>query len=155
MNDLIEEGDLCVRLIQEGDEVALLKWLTDDEVLTYYEGRDCRYTHDKVLEDFFMKDEITKCMVLIKDFPIGYVQFYPLSHIEETILPSYSFGMDQFIGEPTYWNRGIGKRLVRMVVEYIVMKLDASLIVIDPQQWNHRAIACYKHVGFEEKYILP
>ena len=155
MNDLIEEGDLCVRLIQKGDEVALLKWLTDDKVLAYYEGRDCTYTYDKVMEDFFITHEETKCMVLLKGYPIGYVQFYPLSHIEETILPNYSFGMDQFIGEPTFWNRGIGKRLVRSVVEYIFMKLNARLIVIDPQQWNHRAIACYKHVGFEEKYVLP
>ena len=155
MKNLIEEEDLCVRVIQKGDELTLLKWLTDDKVLAYYEGRDRRYTLDKVMEDFFINDEITRCIVIKKGTPIGYVQFYSLNNVEEAILPNCSFGMDQFIGEPTYWNKGIGKRLIRMVVNYIVMKLNATLIVMDPQQWNHRAIACYKHVGFEEKCVLP
>lgn len=154
MTTLVEENDLSIRTIQKEDELHLLKWLTNDKVLAYYEGRDKKYTIDKVRSDFFVEDNETKCLIYKDNCPIGYIQFYPLNEVSGISLPVNSYGMDQFIGEPTYWNIGIGKRIVTMVVNYIIEKVEASLIVMDPQTWNTRAITCYEYVGFEKKCIL-
>ena len=42
----IEAGDILVRDFAEGDLPLMLKWLTDERVLEYYEGRDVRFTMD-------------------------------------------------------------------------------------------------------------
>ena len=56
MNFIIKHDELSIRYLQEGDELFLLKWLTDQQVLAYYEGRDRPYTREKVLEDFSRKN---------------------------------------------------------------------------------------------------
>ncbi|OQA79909.1 MAG: Bifunctional AAC [bacterium ADurb.Bin243] len=70
--------------------------------------------------------------------------------MQETI-----YGMDQFIGEPDHWNRGIGTLLVTSVVQYLAIKCGADRIVMDPQCRNARAIACYEKCGFKKVRILP
>ncbi|WP_377888915.1 GNAT family N-acetyltransferase [Alkalihalobacillus sp. R86527] len=149
----IQTGSLSIRRLGPGDEELLLKWLTNKNVLQYYEGRDCLYTLDKIQDDYFTREDIIGCIVSFNAIPIGYVQFYRSSSIKWLTLPQETYGMDQFIGEPAYWNKGIGTELVTTVVDYLVGQ-GASLIVMDPQTRNERAIACYEKAGFEKKCIL-
>ncbi|MDR0268418.1 GNAT family N-acetyltransferase [Paenibacillus sp.] len=65
------------------------------------------------------------------------------------------FGMDQFIGEPDYWNRGIGTVLIQSMVKYLLVELKADRIVMDPQAWNTRAVRVYEKCGFIKKKLLP
>lgn len=155
MQPIIKKGDVSIRYLKDGDENYLLKWLTDPAVLTYYEGKDRPYTNEKVLEDFFLDDDETRCLVLFKHIPIGYIQFYLITEVDRITLPISTYGMDQFIGETSYWNQGIGKNLVQSVVYYIETNLKGSMIVMDPQKWNERAIRCYEHVGFTKLGVLP
>ena len=155
MEPMIKSGDLSVRYLKDEDVHYLLKWLTDPNVLSYYEGRDRPYTKMKVREDFYLDDDEIRCMVLYKEIPIGYLQFYPLKEIEGITLPSRSYGMDQFIGETSYWNLGIGKLLVQSIVHYIKTTLKGSFIVMNPQVWNKRAIRCYEKAGFRSVGVLP
>ncbi|PFG13414.1 GNAT family N-acetyltransferase [Bacillus sp. es.036] len=155
MHPIIKNGDVSIRYLKDGDGKYLLKWLTDPAVLTYYEGKDRPYTYEKVLEDFFLDDDETRCLVLFKNTPIGYIQFYLMIEVDGITLPTSTYGMDQFIGETSYWNQGIGKILVQSVVYYIETTLKGSMIVMDPQKWNERAIRCYEHVGFTKVGVLP
>ena len=43
------------------------------------------------------------------------------------------YGMDQFIGETSYWNKGIGTKLVSSVAKYLIREKGADRIVMDPQ----------------------
>ncbi len=155
MHPIIEKEDVSIRYLKDGDESYLLKWLTDPAVLTFYEGKDRPYTYEKVLEDFFLDDDETRCLVLFKNTPIGYIQFYLMIEVDGITLPPSTYGMDQFIGETSYWNQGIGKNLVQSVVYYIETTLKGSMIVMDPQNWNERAIRCYEQVGFTKVGVLP
>lgn len=58
--------------------------------------------------------------------------------------------MDQFIGEPTYWNRGIGTELVQVAITYITEELGAEAIAMDPRVSNERAMRCYEKCGFQK-----
>lgn len=155
MEPFIESGDLSIRCLKEEDVPYLLKWLTDPNVLSYYEGKDRPYTKEKVIEDFYLDDDENRCLVSFRGHPIGYVQFYPIGEVDGIALPSRSYGMDQFIGETSYWNQGIGKTLVQSIVHYIKTTLKGSFIVMDPQEWNKRAIRCYEKAGFRSVGILP
>lgn len=65
------------------------------------------------------------------------------------------YGTDQFIGETDYWNKGIGKLLLKSMIEYLVGQRHADKVVMNPQTWNERAIKCYEKCGFKKVKILP
>lgn len=157
---LINKGTVSIRPLKSGDEIYLLNWLTDHSVLRYYEGRDQHYTLASIEEAFFQSSPtMTRCLVQYNHRAIGYVQYYRLSE-ENRMRYGYGesheriYGMDQFIGEPAYWNQGLGTRLVRLVIHYLCNVKHADRIVIDPQVWNERAIHCYEKCGFEKVDLL-
>ncbi|MES9684515.1 GNAT family N-acetyltransferase [Gottfriedia acidiceleris] len=100
------------------------------------------------------------CIVVYENIKIGYIQFYKLDN-ETKIVYGYEntseviYGMDQFIGEIDFWNRGIGSFLVSSMVNYLVNNQNAKKVVVDPQTWNVRAIKCYEKCGFKKIRLLP
>ncbi|MEC0369247.1 GNAT family N-acetyltransferase [Paenibacillus chibensis] len=155
-----KQDDLEVRSMEADDAVLLAKWLSDPEVLQYYEGRDRPHDLERVYEHFYREDsESIRSIVMYRDEPIGYIQYYEIDEAERELY-GYAkseriFGMDQFIGEPGFWNRGIGTRLIQSMASYLLDSLNADRIVMDPQEWNHRAIRVYEKCGFVKKKLLP
>ncbi|MCR8644361.1 acetyltransferase [Paenibacillus sp. N1-5-1-14] len=156
---LFQNGQLRVRLLEDEDADLLVKWLSDPVVLEYYEGRDNPHDRALVQEHFYEDREgITSCIIEYDNQPIGYIQMYTIDD-EEREINGYAagtrvFGMDQFIGESTFWNRGVGTLLIQGAIEYLIHKRDADKIVMDPQAWNTRAIHVYEKNGFVKKKLM-
>ncbi len=158
---IFQYGQLKVRLINENDIPFIVKWLSDQNVLQYYEGRDNPFDEEKVRSVFLNKEEwVTMCIVEYEDKEIGYIQFYELDD-DGKVEYGYKntseklYGMDQFIGEVDYWNKGIGSQLISAMIDYLTKNLHADKVVMDPQTWNERAIACYMKCGFKIVKCLP
>ena len=157
---IIESNDLQVRTLVDKDKTLLANWLSNPEVLQYYEGRDNPFSVEKVEQEFFEGDEdVARCLVEFNEKPIGYLQFYEVPEDERKIYDyddseEVIYGMDQFIGESGYWNQGIGTQLVRLVVTYLMRDKGADRIVMDPQIQNERAIRCYEKCGFRKVKLL-
>ena len=126
-----------------------------------YEGRDNPFTLEMVNEKFYNRAVgAERCIVVYENKDIGYIQFYP---IEEEERKKYGYhdgqeviyGTDQFIGEPDYWNQGIGTKLVRAMIHYLVHEKPANKVVMDPQTCNVRAIAAYEKCGLKKVKLLP
>ncbi|MFS0554412.1 GNAT family N-acetyltransferase [Brevibacillus sp. 179-C9.3 HS] len=157
---MIHTDDLKVRPLLPSDAAHLIKWLSDEHVLTYYEGRDRPHDETLVQQNFYPEDDnATRCLILYEDEPIGYAQFYLLEATEkqhyEYAHDDVAYGMDQFIGEPTYWNRGIGTQLVKAILHYLHTEKGAQRVAIDPQASNERALRCYEKCGFRKVKMLP
>ncbi|MGQ0422633.1 GNAT family N-acetyltransferase, partial [Bacillus sp. HC-Mk] len=58
------------------------------------------------------------------------------------------------IGEPAYWGKGIGTKLVQAAITYIMGEMGAEAIAMDPKVNNERAIKCYEKSGFKKVKIL-
>ncbi|WP_442853760.1 GNAT family N-acetyltransferase [Bacillus sp. FJAT-27245] len=155
----VKEGALEVRELQKGDAVLLAKWLSDPAVLEFYEGRDNPFDLEKVMEVFYQPDDgETRCIVEYEGKGIGYIQYYRLDAETKAVYgyeDGFIYGMDQFIGERSYWNRGIGAALVSSMAEYLVGVENADRVVMDPQAGNARALRCYEKCGFEKVRLLP
>ena len=63
--------------------------------------------------------------------------------------------MDQFIGEPEYWNKGIGTKYTKMVFDFLKKERNADAVILDPHQDNSRAIRMYQKAGFRIIEDLP
>lgn len=146
---------LTVRELELNDKDLLVTWLNDPLVLKYYGGRDRPHDRDMVDAHFYQEDSVTRCLIEFHHQPIGYIQFYELG-AEERLEYGYSdpaekiYGTDQFIGETAFWDKGIGKLLVSSMLDYLIGVAKADRVVMDPQQWNVRAISCYERCGFKK-----
>ncbi|GGA46669.1 GNAT family N-acetyltransferase [Psychrobacillus lasiicapitis] len=158
---LFQNDKLSVRLLGQQDSSLLAKWLSNPAVLEFYEGRDNPFDDNKVQEKFYNRENgVDRCIVEFDNTPIGYIQFYPVD-LDERKLYGYAditevlYGMDQFIGEVAYWNKGIGTLLVNSTVKFLLEQKKADRVVMDPQTWNERAIRCYEKSGFKKVKLLP
>lgn len=158
---LFQNGKLKVRELEAKDKYSIVKWLSDPSVLEYYEGRDNPFDLEKVHKKFYVdENNLVRCMVEYDNMVIGYIQYYDLDDEEKTLygydgISESIYGMDQFIGEVDYWNRGIGTVLVKSMVAFLIEEKQVDKVVMDPQTWNERALACYEKCGFKKVKILP
>ncbi len=160
----LTNGPVSLRPLREDDAPALLKWMTDPAVLEWYEGRDQVFTMGRIREDFYGAPEdepgMRRCVVEYKGRPVGYVQVYPLNEegFREYGYPysgKKAFAMDQFIGEPDYWNKKLGRTFIAMLTEFLVRREGAEAVLLDPHAGNPRAIRCYEACGFKKLKLLP
>ncbi|MCV3212732.1 acetyltransferase [Plectonema radiosum NIES-515] len=165
---IIENDKIMIRHMEDEihDYQFMAKWLTDDKVLEFYEGRDNPFPLERIIETYKPQvtgdDPVIPCLVYYEKLPIGYIQYCLLDNLSENDRQTYCldetnnvYAIDLFIGETNYWNQGIGTKILSTLVNYLLEELHAEKIVIDPNVKNTRAIRCYEKCGFEKVKILP
>ena len=158
----IKNEDIRIRTLSNDDFKLMLKWLTDERVLEFYGGRDKKYTLKSIKEHYTekWKDEIFRVIIEYNNVPIGYGQIYKMY---DELYMNYHYpqndeivyGMDQFIGEPEYWSRGIGTKYIKMIFEFLKKERNAVAVILDPHKNNLRAIKSYQKAGFRIIEDLP
>ena len=159
--NICKNGEINIRILRRSDSYLLQKWLSNPQVLEYYEGRDHCFNEQMIQNKFYVPNpQKTRCIIEYFKEPIGYLQFYPLAEDEYVeygykALSNNMYGVDMFLGETQYWNKGIGTDTMKEIVKYLICKKGAQKILLDPQCRNTRAIACYKKSGFKKTQLLP
>jgi aminoglycoside 6'-N-acetyltransferase len=165
---LFSDGEVAIRLMRDelGDYQAMSKWLSDPRVLEFYEGRDHPMTLDQIQSEYAPyirgKADVTPCLIMLQSAPIGYIQFYLVGEESRNSygLPADEcmealYGIDQFIGEVSFWNRGLGTRSISLLLRYLFQTRGARKVILDPHVTNLRAIRCYEKCGFRKVKVLP
>lgn len=132
------------RPLTSEDFPLLLEWLSKAHIKEWWDDGDD--TLEKVALHYGEKsDEVARFILVEKidntENPVGYFQYYPVS--------DDSIGIDQFIGEEDYLNKGVGEKTIRMFVALIMRRHEPTSIILDPSPENRRAIRCYEKVGFK------
>ena len=161
MINVVKE-DLRIRTLSDEDFPLLLKWLSDERLLQFYGGRDKKYTLEQINEHFSeeWESEVFRVIIEYQDKPIGYGQIY---RMYDELYDDYHYprsdeivyGMDQFIGEPEYWNKGIGTKYTKMVFDFLKKERNVDAVILDPHKDNLRAIRMYQKAGFRIIEDLP
>lgn len=162
MIDITNEN-IRIRTLTDGDFPLLLEWLSNENVLEFYGGRDKKYTLEDIEEHYSetWNNEIFRVIIEYNGIPVGYGQIYKMYDElhDEYQYPKISnevvYGMDQFIGEPEYWSKGIGSKYAKMVFEFLRRERNADAVIVDPHQNNLRAIKSYQKAGFRIIKDLP
>ncbi|SDN47791.1 aminoglycoside 6'-N-acetyltransferase [Psychrobacillus sp. OK028] len=151
---MIQINGVSIRAMSESDYPYMEKWLNDDLVIEYYGPR---LTLEQVVAKYGPRikgDHYVKpCIVEYKNKRIGYMQYYRTPK-EQLKLYSYPaeesiYGIDQFIGEPGLWGKGLGTKMINALLEYLSSKLGVSKVVLDVDSTNLQAIKCYEKCGFQ------
>ena len=141
------------------DYTLMVKWLTNPTVCEYYEGKTKPLDLEKVKEKFAHRargeSRVIVCIIEYENQSIGFLQFYqsePDEYGESKIIDMSKYknpyGIDIVIGEPAFWNKGIGTTVLRLTIQYLFEDKNADIVFIDPQTWNVRAIKSYEKSGF-------
>lgn len=158
---VLAEGNYALRRMEDSaDDFALLaRWLSDERVLRFYEGRDHPFTMEMVKQKYgarvLTQDGVTPCIMLYEGYPIGYLQYYQADPQEyEFEVHGKIYALDLFIGEPAYWGRGLGPGFIRLLLCYLLEEKGADWVLLDPHIDNLRAIRCYEKCGFRKLKLL-
>lgn len=129
----------------------LRTWLCNPKVREWYGADD--FPLPPSLEDVERKYRVPSllkkgthpCCILADGTPVGYIQYYPLP---EQGKEAGAWGVDLFIGEDRFRDRGIGTLSLRAMTCFLFEAKQARKILIDPDIRNGRAIRCYEKCGF-------
>lgn len=98
-------------------------------------------------------------IITIDEKPVGYIQYCDLYSYKLLCQnpkglfineKQGTFGIDLFIAEPEYLNKGYGTQIVKQFIQFVCQKERVKKIVIDPAIDNLRAIRCYEKAGFRK-----
>lgn len=65
------------------------------------------------------------------------------------------FELGAIIGDRSHWNRGHGREIVTLLMQYGFDQLGGQEIELTTHQKNERAIACFLACGFTERQRMP
>lgn len=121
-------------------------WLNDPEVNWYLETR--KTTIDELKKYIKEKNKNPHCLFLgifdkENDQHIGNIKLEPVDFKNRKA----TIGI--LIGNKNYWDKGIGKEAMRLVLNYAFEKLNFKEINLGVLSENQRAIALFKKVGFK------
>jgi streptomycin 6-kinase/ubiquinone/menaquinone biosynthesis C-methylase UbiE/RimJ/RimL family protein N-acetyltransferase len=145
----------------ESEHISLLmSWYKKPHVSEFWQETD---NEDELKKKFLVDSEtrgVSPYIILIGDRPIGFIQCYEARKVGGgwwSKAKSGTFGIDQFIGEIDFMNKGWGAKIIRQFVKEQFENSDLTEIITDPVPTNTRAIRCYEKVGFHrlEEIVTP
>jgi aminoglycoside 6'-N-acetyltransferase len=156
----LAEGDgMTIRRMRDelDDFVLLQRWRSAPHVAEWWDSAQTELDLDGVIAKYRprtrLEDPTTACIIEVAGLPIGYIQFYPWAAYADEMreigfeLPYGYWGVDIFIGERDYLDRGFGSRAVSLTHRYLVEERGAVGVALVVARDNNRAQRAYEKAG--------
>jgi len=139
------------------DYVLLLRWRSAPHVAEWWDSAQTELGLDGVVAKYRSRtgsnDPTAACIIEVAGLPIGYIQFYPWAAYETEMheigfeLPAGYWGVDIFIGERDYLDRGFGSQAVSLAHGHLVDGHSAAGVALVVARDNIRAQRAYAKAG--------
>jgi aminoglycoside 6'-N-acetyltransferase len=131
------------------------QWLNSQIVKQWYGKHDLSYHEIAEKYTAYIGHQLPTDPFLImwQELPIGYIQTYRIidypNYNKYIQAEDTANGVDLFIGEATYINKGFGAVILTKFLREIVFGSSAAeSCIVGPEPKNTRAIKTYEKVGF-------
>lgn len=149
--------------VTSADFPLLFEWFKQPYISQLWkEPQEWNIFQEKYAKNLSQLDRFS-FLASLEQKPMGYIIYHHINDDDRALFPGIeiphgSVGLDLFIGDPTYLNKGYGTQLLLQFIEHLkIIEPTCTMLTIDPATDNYRAIACYKKVGFVERgaYTVP
>lgn len=137
--------------LQEVHIPLLRQWLKEPHVSEFWQETEDEAEFRQKFLNQLPERGVFPFIISLESTPIGYIQYYEARKVGGGWWPTAkegTFGIDQFIGEPTFIGRGFGTRIIRQFMQELFQKPNVVEIITDPEPRNKRAIRAYEKAGF-------
>jgi len=156
---LAEGNGTTIRRMRDDldDYMLLVRWRSTPHVAEWWDTARTDLGLDGVVAKYRPRtrseDPTTACVIEVAGLPIGYIQYYPWNAYECEMreigfdLPIGYWGVDIFIGEGDYLDRGFGSRAVSLLYRYLSEEHRAAGVALVVARDNIRAQRAYEKAG--------
>ncbi len=148
-------GEIAFRPLGGDDLPRLQAWLGQGLVNRWYGGEapSLEAVTEKYTPRIAGNDPAHCFIIQFDDAPIGLIQTYRIDdfpdYLELIGLEEDAAGLDIFIGERAFVQRGLGPQIIRAFLKTVVFeRLQVESCVAGPHPLNRVAIAAFRKAGF-------
>lgn len=130
-------------------------WIKTNEFTRrwYYAGIVPRLSSlQKKMAQKLQKQQTRVNIVLVDDFPIGYIQSYPVdgngNWTRQVKVAENMVSIDYFIGDIRFIHKGIGPKMISEYIERVIKKEKFAAVLISPDPENRASRKCIEKCGF-------
>jgi len=147
---------LTFRPLALADLVLMHGWFAQAHVAEWYRD-EAKLSYEGVVAKYAPRiqghEPVRAFIIAYGNHPIGYIQVYMVRDYPDyrayIDIDDGTAGVDLFIGDPAYVNRGLGGPMLALFLRAIVFaSADVTGSLIDPEVANARAIRSYEKVGY-------
>ncbi len=150
--------NISFRNVTIDDAEMIRNWIKTNEYTRhwYYSDKIPRVsTIKKKLEKKFKEPRTIAMIVLVDNFPMGYIQSYPIdgnsNWTKQVKVAENMVSVDYFIGDLNYIHKGLGTKMILEYIDQIVKPEKYSVAMISPDPANTANCHCVEKCGF--RYI--
>lgn len=143
--------DIYIRPLEEKDAYVSVNWRNNPEIWKFTGSKPNKVvTIDMELS--WIKNIVTRTNE--KRFAICLLENNQyIGNVQLTDITDADAQFHIFIGEPDFWNRGIGTKATKLILEYGFNKLKLSSIYLHVKGSNKSAIKAYQNSGFKNVHL--
>ena len=158
-SEIARDGDVAIRLMRDepSDYALVVRWRNEPHVREFWDPDDPPMTLDTAMAELRPairgEDADTPCVIEVDGAPIGFVQFSPWSAWEKELreagvtVPDGAWTLDIYIGERDWIDRGVGRRVVRLVCDHLFASHGATAVSFGVEVLNARGRRAYEMAG--------
>ena len=136
--------DVSLRKLERNDAYVSYKWRNDPEVFKYtgtvYDHEITLETELHWIERVIKNDDEYRCAIIADNCYVGNIY---LTNIDDEKAEYHIF-----IGEKSYWGKGVAKKASIEIIRYGFEYLNLKKIVLEVHLQNNTAIHLYEKLGF-------
>lgn len=129
---------------QPEDFDRLISWMDSEELLVQVAGPIFTYPLTSTQLVTYLEDDQRYAFKVIETHSgevIGHAEIYKTKEHSAKICRV-------LIGDQSFRGKGIGKELIKQLVDYSIAHLNINFVELNVYDWNTAAIKCYEKVGF-------
>jgi RimJ/RimL family protein N-acetyltransferase len=148
----METQSFIIRETKFGDYEYFAKWENDPDIVKDMSYDDGRTYEDVVTEALYNKTDPTKLdFTIVKrttEEPVGRIYISRIDPDCDSLdITKY------YLGDKELWGKGLGKEILKEVLEYCFTFLHMERVTLDYYTGNRRAQALYEGIGFKAEGV--